>query len=108
MARTVNGMARKGHTIPDGCRPGLVAPDRQNLLRLTCVFQPGPVAQLDRAMRFERRGWEFKSLRVRQTCVRSLAALRDFGWRLPLAATRLAHAANAPQVQVSPGPPDLS
>ena len=25
----------------------------------------GPVAQLDRAMRFERRGWEFKSLRVR-------------------------------------------
>jgi hypothetical protein len=27
----------------------------------------GPVAQLDRAMRFERRGWEFKSLRVRQS-----------------------------------------
>jgi hypothetical protein len=26
----------------------------------------GPVAQLDRALRFERRGWEFKSLRVRQ------------------------------------------
>ncbi len=25
----------------------------------------GPVAQLDRALRFERRGWEFKSLRVR-------------------------------------------
>ena len=24
----------------------------------------GPVAQLDRALRFERRGWEFKSLRV--------------------------------------------
>ena len=26
----------------------------------------GPVAQVDRALRFERRGWEFKSLRVRQ------------------------------------------
>ncbi len=26
----------------------------------------GPVAQLDRALRFERRGWEFKSLRVHQ------------------------------------------
>jgi hypothetical protein len=24
----------------------------------------GPVAQLDRALRFERRGWEFDSLRV--------------------------------------------
>ena len=28
------------------------------------VCRRGPVAQLDRALRFERRGWEFKSLRV--------------------------------------------
>jgi glycine oxidase len=29
-----------------------------------CIHKRGPVAQLDRALRFERRGWEFKSLRV--------------------------------------------
>ena len=28
------------------------------------TLRDGPVAQLDRALRFERRGWEFKSLRV--------------------------------------------
>lgn len=37
----------------------------QDLIRLFST-QRGPVAQLDRALRFERRGWEFKSLRVHQ------------------------------------------
>jgi hypothetical protein len=31
---------------------------------LAALTTHGPVAQLDRALRFERRGWEFKSLRV--------------------------------------------
>jgi hypothetical protein len=30
---------------------------------------------------------------------------RDFGWRLPLAAARLAHAAKTPQVRISQGAP---
>lgn len=34
--------------------------------RPVTIWEGGPVAQVDRAMRFERRGWEFKSLRVRQ------------------------------------------
>src|SRR5439155_15453645 len=31
--------------------------------RFSRLRKVGPVAQLDRALRFERRGWEFKSLR---------------------------------------------
>jgi glycine oxidase len=34
--------------------------------------QRGPVAQLDRALRFERRGWEFKSLRVHHSQTNSV------------------------------------
>ena len=46
---------------------------RDNLRRPVKIWQCGPVAQVDRAMRFERRGWEFKSLRVRQHMSRSFA-----------------------------------
>ncbi|MEY2413289.1 MAG: hypothetical protein QOD84_1895 [Acidobacteriaceae bacterium] len=36
----------------------------------------GPVAQLDRALRFERRGWEFKSLRVHHYMIDTTLSLR--------------------------------
>jgi hypothetical protein len=52
------------------------------------IGQHGPVAQLDRALRFERRGWEFKSLRVHHAQFFRCAAPSNLIW---FAWIRLAH-----------------
>jgi hypothetical protein len=76
------------------------SPPRKKLVAYFSPSWSGPVAQVDRALRFERRGWEFKSLRVRQyhredpypPALRVRQSLRnqilrcaqDFGCGLPL------------------------
>ena len=67
--------------LADASLPTVGAVQELQCCALVVRKKAGPVAQLDRALRFERRGWEFKSLRVHHCSLsmsRELSCLKFF------------------------------